>query len=135
MMLILTLLINLGGFVAIARWMWGTVARWRIWWLRKLDLDGDEILHTIQELVWYSWHKCTYIFCKCINIITGHYLYLLTNSIEAMTCIFLKIRKLILSLSNFTVLYVNKSFQWRLFSCVPLWPAGGRCVCVCVFGL
>ena len=38
--MLITLLINWVGFVAIARWL--------SWWLRKLDLDRDGILHPTQ---------------------------------------------------------------------------------------
>ena len=42
---------NWGGFVAIARWMWGTVVKWLSWWLRKLlDLNWDGILHPMHVL-------------------------------------------------------------------------------------
>ena len=53
-------LINWGGFVAIARWVWGTVVRWLRWWLRKLVLDRDGILHPI--------HKQLQLFIKNKNI-------------------------------------------------------------------
>ena len=54
-------LINWGGFVTIARWMWGTVVRWLSWWLRKLlDLNRDGILHPIHlptcSLVGDNWN-------------------------------------------------------------------------------
>ena len=60
-------LIYWGGFLAIARWMWGTVVRWLNWWLRKWELDRNGIIHpipcTCSLVEIYSTSKYSFKFC------------------------------------------------------------------------